>query len=287
MNWEIVQASGILIGSVSLVLMGIVLLFFGKRYLVAVFGATGFFFGVMLVTFLEDLVPMVASGYSPSEQPLLFLGMKAVAGLFFGGLSALGWRSSVRTSASLLVYFFMLWLRQAGAGMGFEFANDQQFTIVAVVVVAFVFIITIKARELIAAMAGAAVGTACLALGLQFITDGVVSFPDLATTQPNTIVAAVIFIIGLLAQLKMKEEVDERSLAQKMVERVHADDVNALEEMRQMIWDNRTEDYKKWLVMGASSVESMRRPQFRNRVHLPAPPAPPVLDPPAAADEEE
>ena len=149
MDWGTLQASGIMIGAVSLVLMGIVLLFFGKKYLVAVFGATGFFFGVMIVTFLEDLTPLIAPGYSPETQPLLFLGLKGLVGLLFGGMSALGWRSSIRTSASMLVYFFMLWARQAVEGIGFTINNDQQFTIFAIIVCAFTFIITIKARELV------------------------------------------------------------------------------------------------------------------------------------------
>ena len=42
--------------------------------------------------------------------------------------------------------------------------------------------------------------------------------------------------------------------------------------MEDLTWSNRTEDYKKWLVMGASSIESMRRPEFRNRVGVPNPP---------------
>ena len=39
-NWETIEASGIMIGAVSLIIMGVILLFFGNKYLVAVFGAT-------------------------------------------------------------------------------------------------------------------------------------------------------------------------------------------------------------------------------------------------------
>ena len=59
-NWETLEASGIMIGAVSLIIIGAILLFFGNKYLVAVFGASGFMFGVMLVNFVEDLVPMLS-----------------------------------------------------------------------------------------------------------------------------------------------------------------------------------------------------------------------------------
>ena len=44
-EWETLEASGIMIGAVSLIIMGVILLFFGNKYLIAVFGATGFMFG--------------------------------------------------------------------------------------------------------------------------------------------------------------------------------------------------------------------------------------------------
>ena len=272
-DWETLEASGIMIGAVSLIIMGAILLFFGNKYLVAVFGATGFMFGVMVVNFAEDLVPMFVDGYSPSSQPMLFLAIKILAGIFFGGMSALGWRNSIRTSASILVYLLMLWLKETGDNMGIgNNLDDQTFTIIAVVGVAFTYIITIKARELIAALAGAAAGTACLALGLQFVTDGVVSFPDISSTQPNTLLCAGLFAVGLIVQLRNSEERQKLSKVRKIVNRVHNEDKKAVQKMEEMTWNNRTEDYKKWLVMGATSVESMRRPEFRNRVNIPAPP---------------
>ena len=271
-DWETLEASGIMIGAVSLIIMGAILLFFGNKYLVAVFGATGFMFGVMVVNFAEDLVPMIVDGYSPSEQPMLFLAIKILAGIFFGGMSALGWRSSIRTSASILVYLFMLWLRETGDSMGLVIKNDQTFTIIAIITVAFTFLITIKARELIAALAGAAAGTACLALGLQFVTDGVVSFPDTLSTQPNTLLCAALFAGGLIIQLRNSEERKKLSKVRKIVNRMHDDDKKAVQKIEELTWENRTDDYKKWLVMGASSIESMRRPEFRNRVNIPAPP---------------
>ena len=81
-EWETLEASGIMIGAVSLIIMGAILLFFGNKYLVAVFGATGFMFGVMVVNFAEDIVPMFVDGFSPSEQPMLFLALKILAGIF-------------------------------------------------------------------------------------------------------------------------------------------------------------------------------------------------------------
>ncbi len=271
-DWETLEASGIMIGAVSLIIMGAILLFFGNKYLVDVFGATGFMFGVMVVNFAEDIVPMFVDGFSPSDQPMLFLAIKILAGIFFGGMSALGWRSSIRTSASILVYLLMLWLRETGDKMGLVIENDQTFTIIAIVGVAFTFLITIKARELIAALAGAAAGTACLALGLQFVTDGVVSFPDAINAQPNNLLCAGLFAVGLIIQLRNSEERKKLSKVRKIVNRMHNDDKKAVQKMEEMTWNNRTEDYKKWLVMGASSIESMRRPEFRNRVNIPAPP---------------
>ena len=272
-DWETLEASGIMIGAVSLIIMGAILLFFGNKYLVAVFGATGFMFGVMVVNFAEDIVPMFLDGYSPSEQPMLFLALKILVGIFFGGMSALGWRNSIRTSASILVYLLMLWLKETGDNMGIgNSLDDQTFTIIAVITVAFTYIITIKARELIAALAGAAAGTACLALGLQFVTDGAVSFPDISSTQPNTLLCAGLFAVGLIVQLRNSEERKKLSKVRKIVNRVHNEDKKAVQKMEEMTWNNRTEDYKKWLVMGAASVESMRRPEFRNRVNIPAPP---------------
>tara|TARA_B100001996_G_scaffold132781_1_gene101047 strand:- start:1216 stop:2079 length:864 start_codon:yes stop_codon:yes gene_type:complete len=272
-DWETLEASGIMIGAVSLIIMGAILLFFGNKYLVAVFGATGFMFGVMVVNFAEDIVPMFLDGYSPSEQPMLFLALKILVGIFFGGMSALGWRNSIRTSASILVYLLMLWLKETGDNMGIgNSLDDQTFTIIAVISVAFTYIITIKARELIAALAGAAAGTACLALGLQFVTDGAVSFPDISSTQPNTLLCAGLFAVGLIVQLRNSEERKKLSKVRKIVNRVHNEDKKAVQKMEEMTWNNRTEDYKKWLVMGAASVESMRRPEFRNRVNIPAPP---------------
>ena len=272
-DWETLEASGIMIGAVSLIIIGAILLFFGNKYLVAVFGATGFMFGVMVVNFAEDIVPMFLDGYSPSEQPMLFLALKILVGIFFGGMSALGWRNSIRTSASILVYLLMLWLKETGDNMGIgNSLDDQTFTIIAVITVAFTYIITIKARELIAALAGAAAGTACLALGLQFVTDGAVSFPDISSTQPNTLLCAGLFAVGLIVQLRNSEERKKLSKVRKIVNRVHNEDKKAVQKMEEMTWNNRTEDYKKWLVMGAASVESMRRPEFRNRVNIPAPP---------------
>ena len=272
-EWETLEASGIMIGAVSLIIMGAILLFFGNKYLVAVFGATGFMFGVMVINFAEDIVPMFVDGFSPSEQPMLFLALKILAGIFFGGMSAVGWRNSIRTSASILVYLLMLWLKETGDKMGIgNNLDDQTFTIIAVISVAFTYIITIKARELIAALAGAAAGTACLALGLQFVTDGAVSFPDISTTQPNTLLCAGLFAVGLIVQLRNSEERQKLSKVRKIVNRVHNEDKKAVQKMEEMTWNNRTEDYKKWLVMGATSVESMRRPEFRNRVNIPAPP---------------
>jgi apolipoprotein N-acyltransferase len=271
-SWETLEASGIMIGAVSLIIMGAILLLFGNKYLVAVFGATGFMFGVMLVNFAEDIVPMFAPEFSPSEQPMLFLAIKILAGILFGGMSALGWRSSIRTSASILVYLLMLWLRETGDKMGFVIKSDQTFTIIAIIGVAFTFLITIKARELVAALAGAAAGTACLALGLQFVTEGAVSLPDVSSTQPNTILCAILFTGGLIIQLRNSEERKKLSKVNKIVERMHNNDKNAVQKMEDLTWSNRTEDYKKWLVMGASSIESMRRPEFRNRVGVPNPP---------------
>tara|TARA_Y100001980_G_C14554574_1_gene341479 strand:+ start:2743 stop:3588 length:846 start_codon:yes stop_codon:yes gene_type:complete len=271
-NWETIEASGIMIGAVSLIIMGVILLFFGNKYLVAVFGATGFMFGIMLVNFVEDLVPIFAPEYAPSEHPMLFLSIKILAGILFGGMSALGWRSSIRTSASILVYLLMLWLRETGESMGVVIKEDQTFTIVAIVVVAFTFLITIKARELIAALAGAAAGTACLALGLQFVTNGAVSFPDVSSTQPNTLLCAGLFVGGLIIQLRNSEERKKLSKVRKIVDKMHKNDKKAVQKMEDLTWSNRTEDYKKWLVMGATSVENMRRPEFRNRVTIPNPP---------------
>jgi hypothetical protein len=272
-EWETLEASGIMIGAVSLIIMGVILLFFGNKYLIAVFGATGFMFGVMLVNFAEDIVPMFAPEYSPSEQPMLFLGLKILVGIFFGGLSAMGWRSSIRTSASILVYLFLLWAREATSSIGFvSDISDRNFTIIAIIIVAFTFLITLAARELIAALAGAATGTACLTLGLQFVTDGVVSFPDISSTQPNTILCAAFFAIGIIVQLRNSEQRQKLSKVRKIVNRVQKDDKKAAKKMDELIWSNRTDDYKKWLVMGASSIESMRRPEFRNRVGIPAPP---------------
>ena len=271
-SWETIEASGVMIGAVSLILMGAILLFFGNKYLVAVFGATGFMFGVMLVNFAEGLVPLFAPEYSPSQHPMLFLSIKILAGILFGGMSALGWRSSIRTSASILVYLLMLWLRETGEGMGIVIKDEQTFTIIAIVGVAFTFLITIKARELIAAFAGAAAGTACLALGLQFVTNGAVSFPDVSSTQPNTLLCAALFIGGLIIQLRNSEERKKLSKVRKIVNKMHNNDKKAVQKMEDLTWTNRTEDYKKWLVMGAASVESMRRPEFRNRVAVPNPP---------------
>jgi len=272
-EWETLEASGIMIGAVSLIIMGAILLFFGNKYLVAVFGATGFMFGVMVVNFAEDIVPMFVDGFSPSEQPMLFLALKILVGIFFGGMSAVGWRNSIRTSASILVYLLMLWLKETGDNMGIgNNLDDQTFTIIAVISVAFTYIITIKARELIAALAGAAAGTACLALGLQFVTDGAVSFPDISSTQPNTLLCAGLFVLGLIVQLRNSEERQKLSKVRKIVNRVHNEDKKAVQKMEEMTWNNRTDTYKKWLVMGATSVESMRRPEFRNRVSVPAPP---------------
>ena len=272
-EWETLEASGIMIGAVSLIIMGVILLFFGNKYLIAVFGATGFMFGVMLVNFAEDLVPMFAPEYAPSEQPMLFLGLKILVGIFFGGLSAMGWRSSIRTSASILVYLFLLWAREAACSIGFiSDISDRNFTIIAIIIVAFTFLITLAARELIAALAGAATGTACLALGLQFVTDGVVSFPDVSSTQPNTILCAALFAIGIIIQLRNSEQRQKLSKVRKIVNQVQKDDKKAAKKMDDLIWSNRTDDYKKWLVMGASSIESMRRPEFRNRVNIPTPP---------------
>tara|TARA_B100001115_G_C15845202_1_gene425381 strand:- start:3733 stop:4578 length:846 start_codon:yes stop_codon:yes gene_type:complete len=271
-NWETIEASGIMIGAVSLIIMGVILLFFGNKYLVAVFGATGFMFGIMLVNFVEDLVPIFAPEYAPSEHPMLFLSIKILAGILFGGMSALGWRSSIRTSASILVYLLMLWLRETGESMGVVIKEDQTFTIVAIVVVGFTFLITIKARELIAALAGAAAGTACLALGLQFVTNGAVSFPDVSSTQPNTLLCAGLFVGGLIIQLRNSEERKKLSKVRKIVDKMHKNDKKAVQKMEDLTWSNRTEDYKKWLVMGATSVENMRRPEFRNRVTIPNPP---------------
>ena len=167
----------------------------------------------------------------------------------------------------------MLWLKETGDNMGIgNNLDDQTFTIIAVISVAFTYIITIKARELIAALAGAAAGTACLALGLQFVTDGAVSFPDISSTQPNTILCAGLFALGLIVQLRNSEERQKLSKVRKIVNRVHNDDKKAVQKMEEMTWNNRTDNYKKWLVMGAVSVESMRRPEFRNRVNVPAPP---------------
>ena len=58
-DWETLEASGIMIGAVSLIIMGAILLFFGNKYLVAVFGATGFMFGVMVVNFAEDIQDII------------------------------------------------------------------------------------------------------------------------------------------------------------------------------------------------------------------------------------
>jgi len=271
-DWQTLEASGIMIGAVSLIIIGAILLFFGNKYLVAVFGASGFMFGVMLVNFVEDLVPMFAPEYAPSQHPMLFLAIKILAGILFGGMSALGWRSSIRTSASILVYLLMLWLREVGENLGIVIKDDQTFTIIAIVGAAISFIITIKARELVAALAGAAAGTACLALGLQFVTNGAVSFPEISSTSPNTILCGALFIVGLIIQLKNSEEKKKLSKVRKIVNKVHANDKKAVQKMEELTWANRTDDYKKWLVMGAASVETMRRPEFRNRVNIPNPP---------------
>ncbi len=271
-DWQTLEASGIMIGAVSLIIIGAILLFFGNKYLVAVFGASGFMFGVMLVNFVEDLVPMFAPEYAPSQHPMLFLAIKILAGILFGGMSALGWRSSIRTSASILVYLLMLWLREVGENLGIVIKDDQTFTIIAIVGAAISFIITIKARELVAALAGAAAGTACLALGLQFVTNGAVSFPEISSTSPNTILCGALFIVGLIIQLKNSEEKKKLSKVRKIVNKVHANDKKAVQKMEDLTWANRTDDYKKWLVMGAASVETMRRPEFRNRVNIPNPP---------------
>ena len=41
--------------------------------------------------------------------------------------------------------------------------------------------------------------------------------------------------------------------------------------MEDLTWENRTEDYKKWLVMEQLQLKR-RRPEFRNRVNIPNPP---------------
>ena len=230
-DWQTLEASGIMIGAVSLIIIGAILLFFGNKYLVAVFGASGFMFGVMLVNFVEDLVPMFAPEYAPSQHPMLFLAIKILAGILFGGMSALGWRSSIRTSASILVYLLMLWLREVGENLGIVIKDDQTFTIIAIVGAAISFIITIKARELVAALAGAAAGTACLALGLQFVTNGAVSFPEISSTSPNTILCGALFIVGLIIQLKNSEEKKKLSKVRKIVNKVHANDKKAVQKM--------------------------------------------------------
>tara|TARA_B100001778_G_scaffold287860_1_gene255869 strand:- start:347 stop:1207 length:861 start_codon:yes stop_codon:yes gene_type:complete len=271
-SWETLEASGIMIGAVSLIIIGAILLFFGNKYLVAVFGASGFLFGVMLVNFVEDLVPLFAPEYAPSQHPMLFLSVKILAGILFGGMSALGWRSSIRTSASILVYLLMLWLRETGEGLGIVIKDDQTFTIIAIIGAAISFLITFKARELVAALAGAAAGTACLALGLQFVTAGAVTFPQISSTTPNTLLCAALFVIGLIVQLRNSEEKKKLSKVRKIVNKVHANDKKSVQKMEDLTWANRTDDYKKWLVMGAASVETMRRPEFRNRVNIPDPP---------------
>mgnify|MGYP001491908651 CR=1 FL=1 len=106
----------------------------------------------------------------------------------------------------------------------------------------------------------------------QFVTDGAVSFPDISSTQPNTILCAALFIGGLIIQLRNSEERKKLSKVRKIVNKMHNDDKKAIQKMENLTWENRTEDYKKWLVMGASSVETMRRPEFRNRVNIPNPP---------------
>ena len=230
-SWETLEASGIMIGAVSLIIIGAILLFFGNKYLVAVFGASGFLFGVMLVNFVEDLVPLFAPEYAPSQHPMLFLSIKILAGILFGGMSALGWRSSIRTSASILVYLLMLWLRETGEGLGIVIKDDQTFTIIAIIGAAISFLITFKARELVAALAGAAAGTACLALGLQFVTAGAVTFPQISSTTPNTLLCAALFVIGLIVQLRNSEEKKKLSKVRKIVNKVHANDKKSVQKM--------------------------------------------------------